>query len=313
MQNEKLISEEYLIKEWEEEAAKKLKPIMSDLGAWRAMEGEVSARWWSSDSHLFVVSDNKQGRRRNEVKFFDLTYMDGSGIVYGKPTTSSEGSEEIEGTSKLFDNSGSTQPSKETLSREIKVASTVSHSVSQSHQVSIKSTNKISGEYSGVKFETAIEMAYGLKLDRSRTESENREVKETFTHQFEGPAGVIIQASIEKEDLVTLTPYTLNTYFDAGMCLNFEDWASERENQGNLLFHNWKKGDKKFTFNTLLEFEQFLNGYDVNYPQMKGYKPSPQSMRSMEWIFNKDNRKLEISGVRRREYNDNLRIRTVTL
>ena len=128
MQNEKLISEEYLIKAWETEAAKKLKPIMSDLGAWRSMSGDVSDRWWSGDSHLFVISDHKQGQRRNEVKFFDLFYMDGSGMIYGKPSTSSEGFTEVDGTSKVFDNSGSTQSSKETISREIRLASIVSHS-----------------------------------------------------------------------------------------------------------------------------------------------------------------------------------------
>ena len=105
-----LISEEYKVKEFEKQVVRCLRPIMDDLGAWRAdkSEHQWSDRYWKRDSHEWVVSDHKSGKKKNRATFHNHRYdPSASEIVYGDTQAISDDKIRVDGFSKNFDNSGS--------------------------------------------------------------------------------------------------------------------------------------------------------------------------------------------------------------
>ena len=307
MQNE-LVSEIYRIKEYEEKFARKLKPIMSDLGAWRALGGDILTHRWNRDYHIIEISGERDGRRRNEVVFDKHRYdPNSSKIEYGDAIAIEEDKVKVDGFSRTFNN---TEPSDVMISEEVTLSKSVQHSFSQHYEFSVKSTTEIEGSYSGVKFQESLEVAFGMGFDKNETTSESTDVKQTITESLAIPADKKIIVSFEKNKLITETPFRVKGYLDFSMWLNFEDWASGDLNQGNLLFGGWHKGNKDFNFDTILDFERFLKGYDVDYPQMAAYPThaSAESKEAMDWIFNPENRVIDAVGVKRREFDNNVNI-----
>ena len=78
------------------------------------------------------------------------------------------------------------------------------------------------------------------------------------------------------------------------------------------MFGEWHKGNKDFGFDNILQFEQFLKGYHVDYPDMAAYpaKASKAAKKSMKWLFNKENRIIDAQGIKRREFENNVNIVT---
>ena len=150
MAEERLISEPYLIKQWEFAGAKKIAGIMGDLGAGRAQwsyeNNKTTDRYWKPEKHHFDITSHKDKRKRNIAVFRDHYYLDESGIVYGTPRTISEEKEQVEGSAQTYDNSLYEDKSHETYIREATTGSTVSHTMSEAHELSIKSTVKNQGK-----------------------------------------------------------------------------------------------------------------------------------------------------------------------
>ena len=115
-----------------------------------------------------------------------------------------------------------------------------------------------------------------------------------------------------KNKLETETPYVVKGYWDCAVELDFEDWASDDLKQGERLFKNWHKGSKKFKFPSLLDFERFLKGYDVDHISMAGFyeTASKQSHDAIDFIFNKEERFISLEGIKRRIFESNIDIET---
>ena len=312
MAEDRLVSEIYLVKGWQFSGAKQIAYIMGDLGAGRAAwsheNDKVTDRFWKPDNHHFDITTHKDKRKRNIVIFRNHRYLNDSGVVYGKPLIIAEEKEEVDGSAQTYDNSLYDSVSHETYSYSLLTGSTVSHTMNEAHEVSIKSETTIKGSYSGVEFEQKFEAAYGFKLSKSQTEEESKQVTETLTDQFDVKARQIVVASLERESLIVETPYEVNAIFDCGLHLDFEDWAGI----GKRLWGG-KRHDNKFEFDNMLAFERFLKGYDVRYPQMSDYKPSDDAKRAMAWLFDSGNRLVQGTGVKRRIYDKSIRIRKVTV
>jgi hypothetical protein len=88
--------------------------------------------------------------------------------------------------------------------------------------------------------------------------------------------------------------------------LDFENWAR------NNVFIYHRKGNKIYSFDGLLDFERFLKGYHINHPNMSNWRPGRESRAAMEWMFNRDNRYVDVQGVRRQEVEDNASVQTLT-
>ena len=312
MANE-LVSEIYLIKQFEKNFATKLRPIMYDLGAWRALDGDVSDPTWRDDLHFWYVSPERDHHKRNEAAFLEHRYDPQlSEVVYGKAAVIEEDTVKVDGFAVPFDNRGSSVDTRGHISETVTLSRSVEHTFSQKYSFSMESETQVSGSYGGVEFQQTLKATFGTEFDVSDTEHESKSVEQQITQDLRVPAGKKIIVSFEKNKMITETPFTVNGYLDFKLWLNFEDWASEDLRQGKLLFQNWHKGDKKFEFGSLLAFERFLKGYDVKYPQMASYPThaSGDAKKAMDWIFDKENRKIEATGTKRREFDNNVNVVT---
>lgn len=313
-----IISEAYRIRNYEESFANRLRPIMHDLGAWRAKDGSVSMNAWKRHDHKIVISDHRDASRRNEVVFYEHLYDPRlSEIVYGTPVAVEkiDSTVKIDGFSRTFGNRDSTQETQEKISERIQLSRSVEHSFAQGYSFNIENETEVSGSYSGVTFQNKMKVAFGTTFDKTETESESKDVEQLVEHSVTVPPGKLTLVSFEKNSLVTETPFTVKGYLDCKLWLNFEDWSSQDLEQGHLLFGGWHKGAKEFRFDSILDFERFLKGYDVDYPQMAAYPThaSQSSLEAMDWIFNPDNRVIEATGVKRRVFENNVNITTQEL
>ena len=303
----RLISEDYVRKEWEMQVARKLKPIMYELGAGRAKEGNINTGKWEKSNHrIYVSASSKHGNKRNIVTFSKFRYTSDTEMVYGKASLIQDDSVEVDGTSRTFQNS-TDEPITANIAREVTLGSDVQHSFSQKYSISVENETQVSGKYAGVEVQNTLKIAFGMEFDKSQTESESKSTTDTFSFDFTVPAHSKVLASLIKNKLETETPFTVKGYFDCAIKVDFEDWAGKHQ-QGRRLFKGWHKGRKEFDFNSLLEFEQFLKGFHVNYPRMDGFyeTASRASQDAMDWIFDKENRVMDLEGVKNRSFENNV-------
>ena len=304
------VSELYRIKQYEEQFARRLSPIMYDLGAWRAL-GTFGAHTWKRHDHKFEISGDRDSKRRNEVVFYEHRYDPTSTVIeYGEPSLIQQDKVQVDGFGRTFDHTGFSEDSTVEVSQEVKLNKHVEHSFSNHYEFSVESETKVSGSYSGVEFQQSLKVAFGMGFDDSETKSESTEITQTVSENFIVPAGKKVRLEWEKNNLITETPFKVKGYLDFALWLNFEDWSAESLNQGALLFKGWHKGRKEFRFNSIQEFQWFLNGRDVDYPQMSAYPThaSRESKEAMAWLFDPENRVIDAVGVKRREFDNNVGI-----
>lgn len=310
----RLISEIYRIREYQEKFAQHLRTIMFDLGAWRlGGNARVDMSKWKPKDHYIVLNNHKDSRKRNTVKFFDLRYDSLlSKIEEGTTVTIQDEIVDVNGFSQTFTNKSHTDSHPEKISEEITLSRSVEHEFAQHYEFGVESETKVSGSYAGAELEQTLKVSFGMAFDTTNTESKTKDTTRTIDHSFENPPRTKTVVSFIKNKLVTETPFTVKGYLDSGLELNFEDWSSERRGHGRFLFKGWHKGSKKFKFNNLLDFERFLRGYDVKHLSMQGYfaAASKEAKKAMHWIFNQENRVIDAVGVRRKVFEDNLDVVT---
>ena len=235
----KYISEEYLVKEFEKEFVRNVRYIMDDLGARRAasQDHQWSDRYWKRGRHLWVVSDQKDGDKKNRATFFGHHYdPEKSDRVYGDTRTISDEKVKVDGFSKTFDNTESPIDTPETIRHLVRYSRNVTQ-ILQTHLESfIETDTKLSGEFPGGSIEQAIKLHFGFSLDDTQSVSESTDEEIEETKSVPVPKGKIIVVTYEKNKLITETPFSIDGYVDLGIKLDFEDWASSKHKQGWILF-----------------------------------------------------------------------------
>ena len=309
----RLISEEYLHREWEMKIARALKPIMYELGAWRAKKGDISMESWSSKEHkIHVSASHKYHNRRNFVTFSNYRYTSDSMIEYGKPVIIQDDVVKVDGFSRVIRNKNSPVATQETIATEVLLRREVQHVFKENFTFNVENETEVSGSYGGVEVQNTLKLAFGTEFGTEETELESTEAKESYSKSFEAPAGIDIIVTLVKNKLETETPYIVKGYWDCAIELDFEDWASEKQKQGARLFKDWHKGKKRFKFPSLLEFERFIKGYDVDHISMAGFyeSASKQTHKAIDFIFDKEERFISLEGIKRRIFESNIDIET---
>ena len=284
---------------------------MDDLGARRAADKhhQWSDRYWERKSHLWIVSDQKDGDKKNRVTFWGHHYdPEKSERIYGTTLTIVDEKETVDGFSKTFDNTEFYRDTTAYIRHTVTLTRNVTHILNTHIDSFIESETKLAGEFPGGSIEEAIKLHFGFALDDTQSTSENIDETEEIKEDIPLPEGKKVLVTLEKNKLITETPFSINGYVDMGFDLDFEDWATSKHKQGHLLFGRHKHKNR-FKFNNLLEFEQFLNGYHVEFPSMRKYKPSAKAEDAMHWIFNEKNRLIQAEGIKRREYDNNVTIK----
>ena len=170
---------------------------------------------------------------------------------------------------------------------------------------SVDSETELEGEFPGGSIKEAIKLHFGFEIEDTHMESETRDEEEEFTEEIPVKSGTTLLVTLEKEALITETPFSVNGYLDMGFELDFEDWSSPKHNQGWILFDKHHHHNH-FNFRNLSHFDEWLHGYDVEFPQMKKYKPNPQAQNAIDEIFKLEKRLVQAKGVRRKVFENNV-------
>ena len=213
------------------------------------------------------------------------------------------------GSLKSFDNTEFYRDTVAHIRHTVTLARNVTHILQTNLDTFIESDSKFTGEFPGGSFEQSVKLHFGFSLNDTQSTAENIDETEEIIEEIPLPEGKKVIVTLEKNKLITETPFSVDGYVDMGFKLDFEDWASSKHKQGHILFGTHKHSNV-FRFNNLAHFERWLNGYDVEYPQMKKYKPSNRAIDAMNWIFNR--RRIDLSkqnGVKRREFENNVTIK----
>ena len=302
-----LISEAYKIKEIQSEFARKLKVIMSELGAGRAMQGDIGLWHYRKGNHFIVVSNHKEGQKRNHVSMRNERYDTAtSSIEYGKTNVITNDTVEIDGYSKTLDNSKGSKVKSYNVSENVELTTSTAYTFSQGYEFSVTSETEISGSYGGAEISQKLQATFGSSFGMENSESESQTITRSVSIDFDVEPGDKEVVIFSKERLITETPFKLKGYLDFDFTVDFEDWAR------NPFFMGHRHGRKEYSFDGFLDFERFLRGYHIDYPNMANWRPSAAAERAMAWIFNKDNRYVDVEGIKRKEIEDNASVETLS-
>ena len=302
--NTKIVTESYRIQKLEEQIAKKLKVVMHELGAWRAESGKpVEVK-----DHLWHISQHDNYKRRNEIEFSDYRYdPKSSKMVYGDTVVISEDKEEVDGFSRILRNKVSPVDTEVTISETVGLSNEVSNEFNQEYHFDVTSNTTVTGSYGGAEIESSLEVSFGTSFEVNKSELEIKSKEQTIEQVITIPAGIDIQVAFEKNAIKTEQPFTVKGVLDFSLLLNFENWS-----QSKYLFVGDHYGQKRISFSNMLELEQFFEGYNTDYPDMRDFLTdcSQKCYDAYSWIVRGNNRTIEAVGVKKRTYDDNVSIIT---
>ena len=150
--------------------------------------------------------------------------------------------------------------------------------------VSVDSTQKISGGYAGVSAEVSLSEHFGVSKSQEQTKEESEEgtVSESLAIDFEASPRSYYMVTITKEHEKTQQPFDINGIMDFDITLEIVGSKSQNvsvEGIAGLL--------------------QLINGYDTNHPDFNQSLDRYVSRvkNGINWITNPENRRIQISGI----------------
>ena len=311
-QRAKLASELYLIKEWEVRAAKKLKHIFYDLGAWRASWKNVHMEEWNQERHSIKLNREKNRSKINRVIFSQHRYLPDVNYKLGKPVIIKDQDITDAGWVRELDLRNSSDGGMLSVHEGVTLIRGVEHRFDAEVRFDVTSRTTVSGSYGGAEVEQELEIAFGTTVSAGDTKTEAKNMEQSLDLDLPVKAGEGKLITLERNKIITETPFSVNGVLDCRIKFDFEDWAgsNRKDITGKLL---WRKirGGKEIEFDSLLALEQFLYGYDVKYPEMAAFPShcSNNSTKAMDWLFNHNNRFISASGVKRREFENHAAMR----
>ncbi len=300
--NNEIVSESYLIAQFENKLAHKMAIIMKELGG-----GRSGSHVHQAGEHHWRMNVNKDNRKLNRIGMSEHRYdPTQSNIEYGVASVIEDDKVKVDGFSRVIDNSASSVDTEVEISETVTLHKESTHELNAEVHFDVTSTTTVTGAYGGAEIEQALETSFGTSFETNNSETEGKDVEQSINTSVAVPAGKKIQVSFEKNKIVTEQPFTVKGILEFRIDINFEDWARNK-----FLWHH-RRGSKHLTFTNLLEFEQFIEGYNTDFPQMRTFldECSEECYEAIKWIFDDENRVIEAKGVKRREYDDNINLVT---
>ena len=188
--------------------------------------------------------------------------------------------------------------------QEVSLTNSFSSTVSKGMTLDMtqSSTTTISGEYPGVKAEESLTLSFGEQETEEESKEEGKEGtdKEGLTIDFDATAGIHYLIKVGKEH------HTTYQDFDIRGIMDFDVHIDMGEHAGGEL-HRYYPGDTVTLKGGFDGFEQFVRGYDTNYPKMQGFWEQCRGRTKQEigWFLDTKHRALGVSGTNQIDLEDN--------
>ena len=252
---------------------------------------------WRKDKQQFTFRSHQGG---GEGPYASVTFSkarydpEHSTITYGEKKVAQDVEVDNDAKTKLIQNDSDTTvhvsyDESESLTNAF--STTVTHGMTL--DISVDSTQTISGGYGGVSAEVSMQEHFGVSKteEETREQSEEGTKTEEITIEFDAAPRQYYLVTITKEHAVTYQPFAIDGIMDFDIEINFGS-----KNGGRLESHY--PGDT-VTVQGVAGFDQFVNGYDTDYPAMQGFIAAAytRTTNGITCVLDENRRRIQVSGV----------------
>ena len=155
------------------------------------------------------------------------------------------------------------------------------------------SETKVGGEYAGVSAEETISVEFGVETtdEERREESQEGTSQASINIDFDAEPHQYYLVTITKENQTSYQPFSINGVMDFDIEIDMPGnggGRADRHYPGNRVRVQGIQG-----------YEQFVRGFDTNYPKMAGFYGQAQSRTTacISYVLDPQHRRIQVSGV----------------
>ena len=232
----------------------------------------LNADRWRKDAQIIDFHHDSNDHRKSEyVQFSNPFYGPESDFVEGTPTLLQDVELQVDGLTKIFDNSEGRDPLHIAYTEEVAILNSVTETVGESFtfDVTVGSETTISGEYAGASLEQKLttEVHTGFQRDETREEAESKESTTGVAVEFDCPAGAIKEVHIIKKHQREQIPVSGVFVVDFAMELKLRHWWNKQA--GGIKYRHG--GQDFFSVDSIQGLYELIRGTDTDYPQLAGF------------------------------------------
>ena len=317
-------NESFEIKKIQMMAAACCSPFMHSLGgvntpvvtgAWNPDHYNhfLKADRWRKDKQIIYFHYDGHDSRKSEYVFFSgAFYGPESDFVEGTPKLLQNVELNVDGLTKIFDNSKGLDPLHIAYSEAVTLTNSVAISVRNAFtfDVTTSSETTVSGSYAGASLEEKLSTEVHVGLEREKTEDteESKDAETAVAVEFDCPAGAIKQVNITKKHQRELIPVSGNFVVDFAMELKLRHWWNSQLPSG---VHKYRdEGQDIFEVSSVKGLYELMKGVDTDYPHLAGFWQNgnvcwPQARGAMLHLLHPANRTYSLDGDKMRVIESN--------
>ena len=243
----------------------------------QAWDPDVYARFlhtdrWRKDKQVIDFHyDRHDGRKSEFASYENMFYGPESDFVEGTAQLLKPVELNVDGLTKLFDNSRGKDPLHIAYSEAVALNNSVSSSVRNAFTFDTTATSEttVSGSYAGASLEQklSLEVHVGLEEETTRDEAESKESSTAVAIEFDCPAGAIKKVIINKEHQRELIPVSGVFVIDFMITLKLRHWWNHKA--GGIKYRD--SGQDLFTAASVQGLYEIMRGVDTDYPHLAGF------------------------------------------
>ena len=259
--------------------------------------------WWRTDDQNFAFRGNDGGHVSN-VTYTNARFPPGSGdIHYGPKRIAQNAVVDNDAKTKVIRNDGDTvihvrYEETESLTNTFSTNVTTGLTI----DVTATSSTSVEGEYAGVKASEAITTELGVDTSREETTEQGEEGShsETLSIEFDADVGEYYLVTVSKEREVSYQDFDIDALMDWDMTFILETQPDAR-----LADHY--PGHTVTLTGGADGFNQFIRGYDTDYPQMQGFyeKVYARTRNGIACVLEPRRRHIRVSGTNQAQLESN--------
>ena len=276
-------NESYEIKRVQMEAAACVAAFMHQLGAKYAPRHKnawspgvysqfIRSDRWRKDAQVIDFHHDSHDHRKSEfVAFSDVFYGPESDFIEGTPKILQNATLNVDGLTKIFDNSQGGDPLHIAYTEAVTLANSVSVGVKNAFtfDTTTESETTVSGSYAGASLEEKLTetVHVGLAREDSKDTEESKAVETGVAVEFDCPAGAIKQVHINKDHKRELIPVSGLFVVDFKVTFQLYHWWNH--DAGGIKYRN--ESQDTFSADSVQGLYELMRGVDTNYPHLAGF------------------------------------------
>ena len=167
--------------------------------------------------------------------------------------------------------------------------------------MNVSSTQEVGGSYAGVEAKVSLTEEFGISKTSEQTQEESHEGthEEALSIEFTASPGEYYLVTITKEHETVYQDFWINGVmdFDIEVGWGHENAGRQRSRRPSGTVH----------LQGVAGLEQFVQGYDTNYPSMQGFWSTAytRTQNGIACVTDLDRRTIEVSGTNQNNLEDN--------